>query len=70
MADWASVAKSAVGPIVGSGITFWATRSSDRERLSAAIIWMDGFDHHEEYVNLARPPHPQPVQAGNYDRHH
>lgn len=51
MADWASVAQSAVGPIVGSGITVWATRNSDRERLSAAIIWMDGFDHREEYVN-------------------
>jgi len=53
MADWTTVFQSAVGPIVGSAITLFATRSADREQLSAALIWIDHFD--EEHGHSSCP---------------
>lgn len=44
MADWASVAQSLGGPLIGALITLIVTRQNRRERISAAIIWQTFAD--------------------------
>jgi hypothetical protein len=44
MAEWASVVQTAIGPVIGAAISFFALRQSDRERLGAAIIWAEPHD--------------------------
>lgn len=46
MASWSDTFQAAFGPIVGAGITLLATRISQREKLSATIIWNRAYYRH------------------------